>query len=190
MIVLSKVEFSNHPFPHFTSSLAFTEAAEELVLEWLTKTDLWEYTKTSFYTQYEFSLLDETLPRDVQFLISEKTINLAMRQLHDIFSLNTLNLVGVTAHKLVNGYKMGVHNDFLGKEETHRLVVQFNSNWQEKHGGYLMLCGSEKPQDVSKIIKPLSNTAIGFEISEKSYHAVSAVYDFSRYTLVYTFNQN
>ena len=95
----------------------------------------------------------------------------------------------VTAHKLIEGHKMGIHNDYIGEQETHRLVVQVNPFWTAEHGGYLMLFEANNPEKVSKLVQPLNNTAIGFEISKASYHAVSMVSKSPRYTVVYTFNR-
>ena len=105
------------------------------------------------------------------------------------FNEDHLEIVGVVAHKLVAGQHIGIHNDFIGAEETHRLVLQFNPHWIEENGGYLILFNSGKVEDVSKIILPLTNTAFGFEISEASYHAVSKIMGPPRYSIVYTFRK-
>jgi Rps23 Pro-64 3,4-dihydroxylase Tpa1-like proline 4-hydroxylase len=91
------------------------------------------------------------------------------------------------AHKLVNGQKIAIHNDFNNGDETHRLVIHINPHWKEENGGFLMLFSSSNAEDLSKIINPINNTAFGFEISSSSHHAVSKIYDYIRYTIVYTF---
>lgn len=186
--IINERSFAKLPFPHFTTSKVFNSELADDLLSWLNECSLWKLTETNFYTQYEFSLLETELPAQLQILSSEAFTKQIGQILSKAFSADSLRLVGITAHKLIDGFKMGIHNDFIGKEETHRLVIQLNTGWTEKNGGYLMLFNSKKVQDVSNLIIPIHNSGIGFEISQKSYHAVSTIYGFERYTLVYTFN--
>jgi Rps23 Pro-64 3,4-dihydroxylase Tpa1-like proline 4-hydroxylase len=190
VIALADLEYIQTPFPHFTSSAMFRKGLENLIFDWFESTDKWDFTQTDFYTQYEICLSGEALPSELQFLTSTETINILTTKLSGLFQNKGLNLVDVTAHKLVDGHRMGVHNDLIGEEETHRLIVQINPNWQQENGGFLLFFNSEMPDDVFAVIKPLNNSAVGFEISERSFHAVSTVYNFNRYTIVYTFNLN
>lgn len=181
------LESKNLPFRHFLITDIFSDKVNGELLAWLNGKLDWEYTETSFYTQYEFSLIHTKLPPRLTFLTSGMMVKSLAKCFNHIMQSEELTLVGITAHKLVNGYRMGVHNDYIDGEETHRLVVQINSDWREDNGGYLMLLNSRNPEDISTVIRPVNNTAIGFEISKDSFHAVSTVYDFDRYTLVYTF---
>ena len=115
------------------------------------------------------------------------TIRVIRKTLSDAFKLNQLDLVAITAHKLIVGQSIRIHNDFIDEAETHRLIVQINSGWNEEDGGLFILFNSSNPEDIGKLIKPLNNGAIGFEISEYSNHAISKVYGASRYSLIYTF---
>jgi Rps23 Pro-64 3,4-dihydroxylase Tpa1-like proline 4-hydroxylase len=175
------------PFKHI-SQVGITESEKcAAIYDWFEQTTLWEFTKTDFYTQYEFSVLHAETPKNCQWLKEPEVINSLAKELACIFNASRLKCTAVTAHKLVDGYRMGVHNDYLGGEETHRLVIQINEGWTPGNGGYLMLFNSAAAQDVAKVVQPLNNSGIGFEISEHSYHAVSTVHNFTRYTLVYTF---
>jgi Rps23 Pro-64 3,4-dihydroxylase Tpa1-like proline 4-hydroxylase len=91
------------------------------------------------------------------------------------------------AHQIVDGQRIAIHNDFLGGEETHRLVLQLNRGWSENEGGMMMLFSDPGPESVCQILRPLSRSAVGFEIGPNSYHAVSRVSCAVRYTLVYSF---
>lgn len=175
------------PFPHFYSQAILKGDLPAQLYTWFEHTEAWGLTETEFYTQYEFSLLDASLPQNLECLKSEATIESIRDIFREQMSVSTLSLVGITAHKLNDGHRIGVHNDYIDGEETHRLVIQVNPHWDESKGGYLMLFNSQRADDVAKIVKPLNNSAFGFEISIRSNHAVSTVYDFSRYTLVYTF---
>lgn len=179
----------NAPFNHFLIESVLKDGLEKKILDWLETTDNWDYTETDFYTQYEFSLLNVEIPEELQPLLSNQTIDAIKEQFKKNSKTNSLELVGLTVHKLIDGYKMGVHNDFIGNDESYRFLIQINSGWEENNGGYLMLFNSMNSQDVAKIIIPLNNTGFGFEISPKSFHAVSTVYEFFRYTLVYTFKE-
>ena len=190
MVTLHEPQFDTVPFPHFSCSQVFDKGLDRELLNWFKATDLWSLTKTDFYTQYEFSLLDCTLPQQLQALASKKTIGLIIQSFKEKFDVDSLDLVGLTAHKLIDGHRMGVHNDFIGKDESHRLIIQLNEHWTQQNGGFLMLFGSNDPNDVAKVVQPLHNSGVGFEISPLSYHAVSTIHNFLRYTLVYTFNKN
>lgn len=186
---LSSLTVEAQPFPHFYSTSAFQNNFESQLFNWFESTGAWGLTETDFYEQYEFSFLNVELPKDIQFLISEKIIAIIEDKFKTAFNIKSFDLVGVTAHKLVNGQRIGIHNDFINGDETHRLVIHINPGWREENGGFLILFSSSKANDVSKIINPINNSAFGFEISSHSYHAVSKIYDFSRYTIVYTFKK-
>jgi len=186
-IDLSSVEIGNQPFPHFCSPSALRSGIAFQLFDWLQHTGEWSLTETEFYEQYEFNLLSVDLPNNLRWLISGDTIAIVERRFKTAFAIQSLNLVGVTAHKLINGQRIGIHNDFINGDETHRLVLHINPYWKEENGGYLMLFDSADVQDVSKIISPINNTAFAFEISGDSHHAISKIYDFIRYTIVYTF---
>jgi len=187
-LTLGGIASTTDPFPHFSVSEVFQEAFAEEILKWFEQTDRWFLTETNFYTQYEFSLLDDDLPGEIASLLKASIVERIRTLLKQCFAVTDLDLVGLTAHKLLDGHRMGVHNDFIGKKESHRLVIQLNRDWRQDKGGFLMLFNSKDPQDVASIVQPFHNSAVGFEISKKSFHAVSTVHDFERYTLVYTFN--
>jgi Rps23 Pro-64 3,4-dihydroxylase Tpa1-like proline 4-hydroxylase len=185
----SRLETGNAPFPHFWSAEVLNDGIEASVFDWLEGTDAWGLTEADFYTQYEFSLLDVILPEDLQCLITEGSISVIRDHFRTAFQLSSLELVGVTAHKLVTGHRIGIHNDYIGKAETHRLIIQINPHWDDSKGGYLLLFGSSDATHLSKLVKPANNSAFGFAISDQSYHAVSTVYNSSRYSIVYTFKE-
>lgn len=159
----------------------------DAIFAWLESSGSWTEVETDFYEQHEFSLLDSDLPDDLRFLISDETMAGLIAKFCDVFQVGNLEMAGVVAHKLVEGQHIGIHNDFIGPEESHRLVIQFNPNWQDAHGGFLMLFHSGRVEEVAKLIRPFHNTAFGFEISERSHHAVSKIHEGVRYSIVYTF---
>ena len=189
-INLSTSQFEDAPFPHFCCSSALKSSIEVPLFDWFESTKEWSLTEADFYKQYEFVLSETILPENLKCLVSLNTTGTIQAAIKKAFNLKHLNLVSIVAHKLVNGHKIGIHNDYINGEETHRLVIHINPNWDAVHGGYLMLFSSYKPEDVSKVIQPVNNSAFAFEISNKSYHAVSTIHNFSRYSIVYTFKGN
>lgn len=185
-ITFEQTEIENQPFKHFAVNVILNNGLEVDIHNWFEETDLWGLTEMDFYTQFEFSLFDVQLPEALKCLISEETLARIKNEFSNAFGSLNYEIVGVTAHKLINGHKIGVHNDFIGDEETHRLLIQINPGWEDDNGGFLMLFNSQDSQDLNKIVRPLNNTGFAFEITDKSYHAVSTVYDYSRYTIVYT----
>jgi len=187
MINFSSSNTETLPFPHFVSFSNLSKDLLHIIYNSLRATNNWKLVETDFYEQYEFSLLDSDLSSDFKVLISSDFVSLIKKQFQSQFKINTLQLVDVVAHKLIKNQKIGVHNDFIGGDETHRLVLHFNPDWVEDNGGFLLLFNSSDADDISKIISPLNNSAFGFEISKSSYHAVSKIFNFIRYTIVYTF---
>lgn len=188
-INLSACRVDLSPFPHLScASVLHDELGKELY-QWFEKTDKWSLAEEDFYTQYEFILTGADLPPNLTSIINKETIETIQTTLKHSLKIESLKTVSIVAHKLVDGHKIGVHNDYINGEETHRLIIQINPNWNTSKGGFLMLFNSTDAEDVSKIVQPINNSAFGFEISEKSYHAVSTVHASSRYSIVYTFKK-
>lgn len=187
IINLSSSVAHDIPFPHFSSTSVLNNGLESKIFDWFQSTQEWILVETDFYEQYEFSLLSIKLAKEVQCLIEPDFLNTIQKKFTEAFHVSGFELVDVVAHKLVNSQHIGVHNDYINGDETHRLVLHFNPSWNEDHGGYLLLFNSSDVNDMSKVISPVNNSAFGFEISKQSHHAVSKIYNFTRYTIVYTF---
>jgi Rps23 Pro-64 3,4-dihydroxylase Tpa1-like proline 4-hydroxylase len=186
---LTNAVVSNIPFPHFTAASVLPQDNIKNLYKWFLATTEWHLVETDFYEQYEFSLLKALLPDELKNLISEQSLSEIESLFKQNFNVKSLQLVDVVAHKLINSQHIGVHNDYIDEEETHRMVLHINPEWKDENGGFLMLFNSSNSQDFSKLVKPINNTVFGFEISRRSHHAVSQIHDFVRYTLVYTFKR-
>lgn len=184
---LSSAVAQNTPFPHFSATSVLSNDLAVKLYNWFLSTAEWNLVETDFYEQYEFSLLNIKLQEDLKCLIERDFLTIIENQFTASFNVKGFELVDVVAHKLVNSQHIGVHNDFINGEETHRMLIQINPHWKEEHGGYLLLFNSSDSKDMAKVVSPINNTAFGFEISKKSHHAVSKIYDFTRFTIVYTF---
>lgn len=100
-----------------------------------------------------------------------------------------LELTEINAHKLVGGQTIRIHNDFIGGEETHRVLLQINRGWDDAMGGMLMLFAGPRVEDVARMVRPTHASATSFEISPTSFHAVSTIHAGERYTIVYSFRR-
>lgn len=161
------------------------------ILNWL-KEAAWELTVTDFYSQYEFRLDKTNTPNHLHYLFSKETFYTLKKFMQDRFGCQFQDNCYVVAHKLIDGQLIKIHNDYLADEidiETHRLIIQFNDNWSEDYGGFLMTFNSYNPTDIDQIFLPEHRSMFAFEISQNSYHAVSQIHNSHRYTLIYNFTK-
>jgi len=179
---------SSTPFPHVCVPAILTTEVADRILCWLKNSAPWTLRVESFYEQHEFSLLATNLESEVAELISPTFIEQVRQELQTRFAIRGgLTLVDVAAHRLTAGQTIRIHNDYLGDNETHRLLIQLNDGWNSDRGGLLMLFSDSTPESLKRVVMPTHTSGFAFEISPTSYHAVSSIKDGERYTLVYTF---
>lgn len=186
-VSFSRTQSFRSPFEHFVSLEIFEPVIHEVTVEWLRGAELWKLVETDFYEQYEFNLWDIVLPPELEFLRARNSIHKLRRDLEQLFGARLGPRVNIVAHKLVPEQRIRIHNDFIPGGETHRLLVQLGTGATEEDGGLLMFFKGPNASDVSKVFRPLSNTAVGFRISPHSHHAVSTQRRGDRFTLVYSF---
>ena len=184
---LSSVQTFFEPFPHLLSLESLELAAIYRVLAWFESDAPWQLVETDFYEQFEFSLLNAQLPPDLTFLVSSNFLTAVRSRVADLFGTDLGERVDITAHRLVPGQRIRLHNDFIPRAETHRLLIQLNRDWKDENGGFLLFFSSSDPSETPKVFRPVHNSAIGFAITPKSYHAVSMIHAGERFTLVYSF---
>ena len=183
---LDSVEQDTAFFDHFVGQ-ARPSHAYRAWLDWLEAEAPWELTVTDFYEQHEFSLLHTVLPTFLQHLTCQQTLTTLRNRMFRHFREPVSERVDVTAHKLSEGQTIRIHNDFIPKGETHRLLLQLNRSWHPSHGGYLMFFSGPEPESLGKVIEPNNGSVQAFVISPQSYHAVSTVHGGERFTIVYSF---
>ncbi len=174
------------PFAHATFSTGLPVETGDAVLTWLETDAPWRLKRTDFYEQYEFDCRD-SCSAEAAFLTSAAVLRLVRSEMEDIFSTAFEDEISVVCHKLVRGHRIGIHNDYLDGEETHRLIFQLNRGLSEEDGGFLMLFGCDDAADVQKVLRPLHLGAFAFGISKDSFHAVSKIHSGVRYSLIYSF---
>lgn len=175
------------PFRYFLSDAFFSAELEDGLLDWLEHGAPWRLVETDFYEQYEFDMLRAELPSAIAPLAAPEMLDRLRKKLELSFGTALSQDVELVAHRLIPGQRIAIHNDVREGGETHRLTVQLNRGLQDKDGGFFMLFNSDDAADVHRILRPISGSAIGFEISERSHHAVSRLSGGLRFTLVYSF---
>ncbi|HEV2816495.1 MAG TPA: cyclophane-containing peptide 2OG-Fe(II) oxygenase YhhC [Allosphingosinicella sp.] len=189
MTCQAPVEARTDPFPHAVSASFLDPSLAEQVLDWLETEAPWKLRIADFYEQHEFELSEDTLPARLEGLIAPEALESYIESMVAPIAPGNVRLVEATAHRLSGGQTIRIHNDYIGGEETHRLLVQLNRNWADENGGFLMLFSSSNANDVARIIRPVHGSAVAFEISPASYHAVSPTVRGERYTLVFSFRR-
>jgi Rps23 Pro-64 3,4-dihydroxylase Tpa1-like proline 4-hydroxylase len=182
--------YRSEPFPHISNAQVIPHDLAEATLEWMESSAPWKLRVESFYEQWEIHLSNEIIPVRLQDLISAKLIDGLVDLMLRPIAKGPLELIEVTAHKLVSGQTIRIHNDFADGGETYRLLVQLNRGWTDEQGGLLMLFGGPNPDDIKRAIRPLSGSGFAFEISPVSFHAVSKIRSGERFTLVYSFRRS
>jgi Rps23 Pro-64 3,4-dihydroxylase Tpa1-like proline 4-hydroxylase len=183
---LTSLEVFTEPFPYFTATEGFGTELSLGILDWLEAEAPWTLTEADFYEQYEFSLLDVSIPPHLEFLTERLFLDDLRSKVERVFGARLGEEIDCTLHKLVPGQRIRIHNDFIPGAATHRVLVQLNRGWHDDNGGFLMFFNSGDPADVHKVFSPTHDSVVGFAISEDSHHAVSTIHGGERYTLVFS----
>ncbi|MBW4506276.1 MAG: 2OG-Fe(II) oxygenase [Scytonematopsis contorta HA4267-MV1] len=129
------------------------------------------------------------LPDALGFVQESNTLTYLRRLMEKCFDVELAEQVDIQASKLERGQVIKIHTDY-SVAQSHRLLIHLNHGWTYEQGGILMLLDSISPEDINpdqRFILPKSGSATGFEISPKSFHAVTPVISGARYTLQYSF---
>ncbi|WP_310106532.1 cyclophane-containing peptide 2OG-Fe(II) oxygenase YhhC [Sphingomonas sp. BE138] len=186
---LAQAESSTTPFPHFISPDVISSDVAGAALRWLRDDAQWELRVEDFYEQHELDLTFATGDGIAALAAPEFVAAIRDAAAALLPTEGELELVGVTAHRLTAGQTIRIHNDHIGKDETHRVLIQLNEGWKPENGGFLMLFSDDRPEAVAEVVAPAPASAFGFRISATSHHAVSTVRGGERFTVVYTFRQ-
>jgi hypothetical protein len=168
------------------TSVIATDLADE-TLRWMENQAPWNLRVESFYEQWEVHISAEVLPPPLARLVAPATVAGLVQTMLQPLTEKPLELSEVTAHKLVAGQTIRIHNDYLDSQESHRLLIQLNRGWTDSQGGFLMLFGSDRAEDLRRAVRPLHASGFAFAILPRSFHAVSTIQGGERFTLVYSF---
>jgi len=179
------------PFPHFSVSNFASEELGQNLLNWFESDAIWKtHNQDGFYESYDLSLRDSRLPLELECLVQPLLIDDLRGKVAALFRARLDERVDVTAHKLVPSYRIGIHTDFGETNQTHRLLIQFNRGWRTEMGGLLLFLSSKVPSQITgddRVFVPYHRRAICFEVSNRSFHAVTPVNDGERFTLCFSF---
>jgi Rps23 Pro-64 3,4-dihydroxylase Tpa1-like proline 4-hydroxylase len=184
---VDKGSYQKSPFPYYISEKALTTEAAVALLGWLERDAPWQLVETGFYEQYEFSFFNVDLPPAIAALVDKTNLTRVKAFVQETFGVTLSDRMDLTAHKLLPGQRIRLHNDYIPGEETHRFLVQLNRGWDDDNGGLLMFFNSSEPSDIHRVIRPNHNSCAAFEISSASNHAVTTIHGGERYTLVFSF---
>jgi hypothetical protein len=185
----ARADVRSEPFSHTSATAVLPPDLCAAALDWMEHDAPWKLCIANFYEQWELHLEPYTLPSELKPLCTQPIIDQLVAKMIAPLKPGRIELSEVTAHKLLVGQTIRVHNDFLDGQETYRLLVQLNRGWHDEQGGMLMLFSTASPDDVRRIIRPLHGSALAFAITPQSFHAVSTVHSGERFTLVYSFRE-
>ena len=174
------------PFPYFTAAAILDQESVSSLLSWFEVAAAWKLVETDFYEQHELERSGDELQKPLAFLTNQGFLEEIRKEAGNLFGISFSDRVEWTGHKLLPGQRIRIHNDLLAGGETHRVILHINRGWSLSQGGFLMFFNSPDPTDVHRVLMPLNGSLVGFEISEKSSHAVSLVLDGERFAIVYS----
>ncbi len=184
---LEPVESATVPFRYFVAEHCLDAAIEPVLLNWLETDAPWALVEADFYEQFEFDLRDAELPPALACLVDPDMLARLRQKMEQALGDALTPHVQLVAHRLDPGQRIAIHNDMREGGETHRLTIQLNRGLDDADGGFFMLFNSDDAEDINRILRPVSGSAIGFAISPASHHAVSRLHGGNRFTLVYSF---
>ena len=186
VIAFETVVRKNVPYPHIVSPQFYTERFAETLLTWLESEPTWRLKTTPHYEQYEFGFSEFKHCTAIQGLWHGAVLARMRDRVGRGFGIPVSSRINISAHKSIPGQHAYIHADKI-QGETHRIVVQLNRGRADNSGGNLILLSGSKPADMDVVFKQTSNSAIGFGLGAKSYHAVGRVHTGTRFTVIYTF---
>jgi Rps23 Pro-64 3,4-dihydroxylase Tpa1-like proline 4-hydroxylase len=181
------IKAGSDPFGHFVLSNFYEPTFADMLSRWLSREACWERAVHHFYDQFELNFKDAPFIPEVisAALLSPPALRSVKALAEELFGTEFYPKVALGAHKLVDGQSIGIHTDDAPEAETHRIVVQLSSDWKDEFGGHLLFFGSEEVEDLKSMFRHVFNTAIGFSLDSVSYHAVAAVSQGERLTVIY-----
>ena len=182
----SSLRVFHEPFPYFTATAILDQNSISSLLGWFEADASWKLVETDFYEQHELELGGDKPKKPLDFLTDRTFLEKVRKEAEDLFGVSFSERVEWAVHKLLPGQRIRIHNDLLVGGETHRVILHMNCGWSLSKGGFLMFFNSPDPEDVHRVLLPLNGSLVGFEISEKSSHAVSLVRDGERFAIVYS----
>ena len=182
----SSLRLYGEPFPHLMATSSLGPDSVLSLLDWFESMAAWKLVETDFYQQYELDLGVCGPSAPLSVVVNEDFLGKVREEASVSFARSFAGPVEWTVHKLLPGQRIRIHNDLLNGGETHRIILHLNRGWDSSQGGFLMFFDGPDPVDMFRVLMPLNESIVGFEISDRSCHAVSVVLRGERYAIVYS----
>ena len=183
----SDVSLQPAPFPHFVRTGALDLSAAEAVRRWFSEDAVWKSVEGGFYLMSQSRITSARLPSHLAWVAAPETVDYLRQMVASLFGATLGSRVDIDAHRMTPDQRVAIHNDFRPGGETHRLVVGLSPGWTQDDGGLLVLLKGSVPEDAMRAVLPCDGCVTGFEISPRSFHAVTPVTRSVRFTLIYSF---
>jgi 2OG-Fe(II) oxygenase superfamily len=179
------------PYPHFEAANFLQAEIADSLLDWLAKKAPWQPRKLQGYIGYsDIALQPGDLPARFDSLLEPESLSCLRISMGRWFGMAPEGYVKITAHRMLPGGSLKPHCDLAPVKFTHRLLIHLNRGWTRENGGLLCLLDVDPSANrlvSQKQLLPSHRSAFAFEISHKSFHAVTPIVAGERYTLSYTF---
>jgi Rps23 Pro-64 3,4-dihydroxylase Tpa1-like proline 4-hydroxylase len=186
VIAFDTVVRRNDPYPHIVSPRFYTEQFADILLGWLETESNWTLNESMRYEQYELGFSQFAHCTEIAGLWDGGVLAHIRDGVRRAIGFPVSSRINISAHKMFPGQQTYIHTDKV-EHETHRVVVPLNRGRAPDSGGNLVLLSGSRPADISVVFKQISNSAVGFALDPKSFHAVSRVKAGTRFTIIYTF---
>lgn len=186
----SNVQLVSKPFPHFAIPDLFDPETAKAVLTWLDNDVSWAVESRRFYVLHGCTQLTERVGETPAAVIgAPETLRCMHQHLQRIFGITlSRTRYDLLAHRMLPGHRIGIHTDTPRYgSETHRLLINLNTGFEDEYGGHLVLFDPNDPADSAVIVRPVHNSAVAMEFSDDSWHCVDEIRSGKRYSLVYSF---
>ncbi len=186
ILVFDDVMQRNDPYLHILSPQFYSDRFADTLLTWMENNQDWNHHNSLHYQQYELGFTRFTHCKEIEGLWDGSVLAEIRDRASRAFGVPLSGRINISAHKMVPGQYGYIHTDKI-PHETHRVVVTLNRGRPADSGGNLVLLSGSKPADVAVVLKQISNTACGFALDSKSFHAITQVKTDTRFTVIYTF---
>lgn len=187
MLTLDKLGYSRLPYPHFVVPDCFDSTLAETLLDWFEREAAWKIHEVeNFYQVYDLDLVATPFPSRLSIMREHSIYHEVQRALERHFNASLSDRPHVLIQKMTSGQGINTHNDWTPDGPTHRFIVQLNRGWTAAQGGLFTLL-TKPGNSPFQALLPAHCSGLGFEISERSYHAVTPVTDGERYSIVFSY---
>jgi hypothetical protein len=186
---LASATVDDDPFSHLFSASLLDPSTADGILAWLDREAEWELVAESFYNSWLCTNLRSAMRSAAGEFLAPDALLEAARGLEDRLGIELdPRHIKIGAHKYLAGQSVGVHTDApVRGTETHRLVLHLTSSFDPAHGGCLEFFRRRDDETPVCAFPPLHNSAVAFELSDRSFHRVTHIAGGVRYSIVCSF---